>query len=101
MGIGCSLQTFVNIMDLLTWSCMSLNRTLFVQKRGPFCPAPGPFCPGTWSVLSRDMVRFVLKRGPFCLVRFVQGPFCPSTFQNGLLVTMETAKHWPLKPCKT
>ena len=25
------------------------------------------------------MVRFVLKRGPFCLVRFVRGPFCPST----------------------
>ena len=41
---------------------------------------PGPFCPGTWSVLSLDVVRFVLKRGPFCLVRFVHGPFCPSTF---------------------
>ena len=40
---------------------------------------PGPFCPGTWSVLSLDVVRFVLKRGPFCLVRFVHGPFCPST----------------------
>ena len=25
------------------------------------------------------MFRFVLKRGPFCLVRFVHGPFCPST----------------------
>ena len=40
---------------------------------------PGPFCPGTWSVLSLDVVRFVLKRGPSCLVRFVHGPFCPST----------------------
>ena len=40
---------------------------------------PGPFCPGTWSVLSLDVVRFVLKRGQFCLVRFVHGPFCPST----------------------
>ena len=42
----------------------------------------GPFCPGTWSVLSLDVVRFVLERGPFCLVRFVHGPFCPSTVQN-------------------
>ena len=40
---------------------------------------PGPFSPGT---LSLDVVRFVLKRGPFCLVRFVHGPFCPSTVQK-------------------
>ena len=26
-------------------------------------------------------MRFVLKRGPFCLVRFVHGPFCPSTYE--------------------
>ena len=44
---------------------------------------PGPFCPGTWSVLSLDVVPFVLKRGPFCLVRFVHGPFCPSTIFLG------------------
>ena len=43
---------------------------------------PGPFCPGTWSVLSLDVVRFVLERGPFCLVRFVHGPFCPSTISR-------------------
>ena len=44
----------------------------FVQKRGPFCPE-------AWSVLSWNVVRFVLRRGPFCLIRFVHGPFCPST----------------------
>ena len=44
----------------------------FVQKHGPFCPED-------WSVLSWNVVRFVLRRGPFCLVRFVHGPFCPST----------------------
>ena len=50
---------------------------------------PGPFCPGTWSVLSLDVVRFVLKRGPFCLVRFVHGPFCPSTDNRTVLLKTE------------
>ena len=80
MGIGCSLQTFVKHHG-------SSYMILFVLKQGPFFSKnlvrsvlkPGPFCYGTWSVLSVDVVRFVLKRGPFCLVRFVHGPFCPST----------------------
>ena len=60
---------------LKTGSALSRNVVRFVLK-------PGPFGPGTWSVLSRDVVRFVLTRGPFRLVRFVHGPFCPSTHRN-------------------
>ena len=64
------------------------RKTSWIFLHDPVCPKnlvrsvlkPGPFCPGTWSVLSLDVVRFVLKRGPFCLVRFVHGPFCPSTY---------------------
>ena len=79
MGNGYSLQTFVkhhgyscNPVCPKTGPVLSKNLVRSVLK-------PGPFCPGTWSVLSLDVVRFVLKRGLFCLVRFVHGPFCPST----------------------
>ena len=72
-------------------------KTSWIFLHDPICPKtgpilsknlvrsvlkPGPFCPGTWSVLSLNVVRFVLKRGPFCLVRFVHGPFCPSTSEG-------------------
>ena len=42
------------------------------------------------------MVRFVLKRGPFCLVRFVHGPFCPST--DGTYTHTIARLNWK---CKT
>ena len=82
MGIGCSLQTFVKHQQ-------SSYMVLFVLKQCPFFLKRGPFCPGTWSVLSCDVVRFVLKRGPFCLVRFVHGPFCPSTGRSYMC-----SKYW-------
>ena len=75
--------------DFCKTSCIFLHDPV-CSKTGPVLSKnlvrsvlkPGPFCPGTWSVLSLDVVRFVLKRGPFCLVRFVHGPFCPSTAKN-------------------
>ena len=75
-----------------------LCKTSWIFVHGPVCHRTGPVLSRNVIRLSWDVVRFVLKRGTFCLVRFVHGPFCPSSMVpcQGRSKSINNIKWWVL-----